>query len=91
MAIVDKYTGLDMRQEYLVMVLKAMKKVEKRSRRWAIWAMRSSLSLMGPAESWCKRDGKLMIFEDEQEAQDQCDEYNDHAGPNVAYQVREYV
>ena len=66
------------------------KEADMKLPRWAIRAIRSHLSHLGLAETWCMRHGEVELFSTEEEAQAQADEYNVHAGSNVSYTVREY-
>jgi hypothetical protein len=35
----------------------------ERKRTYGVWAVRSSTSIFGPAQSWCKENGKPLEFD----------------------------
>ncbi len=64
----------------------------KDSIRYAIWATRSSQSIMGPAGAWCKHDDKIEMFDREEDAIMVADRYNTECkSTNVKYEVKIYI
>ncbi len=57
---------------------------------WGVRAVRSSDSVWGVAESWCKRFKKVIEFPSEMAAQEDADDLNKKAyTPNVHYYPKE--
>lgn len=56
---------------------------------YGVWAVRSSGSIFGAAEAWCKEDGKPLEFDFEDAAKAYAEELNSKATANVRYYVKE--
>ena len=56
---------------------------------YGIWAVRSSASIFGHAESWCKEDGKPLEFDSREAAETYAREMNSKTTANVHYYVKE--
>ena len=41
----------------------------ERKRTYGVWAVRSSTSIFGPAQSWCKENGKPLEFDSKADAE----------------------
>lgn len=49
----------------------------ERKRTYGVWAVRSSTSIFGPAQSWCKENGKPLEFDSKADAENYAKEYLD--------------
>lgn len=59
-------------------------------KKWGVWAVRSSASVCGAAQSWCKKAGKPIEFSSKAKAQEYAQTLNENAyTPNVHYSPRE--
>ena len=56
---------------------------------YGVWAVRSSTSIFGPAQSWCKENGKPLEFDSKADAENYAKEANEHTTANVRYYVKE--
>lgn len=56
---------------------------------YGVWAVRSSTSIFGPAQSWCKENGKPLEFDTKADAENYAKEANEHTTANVRYYVKE--
>ena len=56
---------------------------------YGVWAVRSSTSIFGPAQSWCKENGKPLEFDTKAAAENYAKEANEHTTANVRYYVKE--
>lgn len=56
---------------------------------YGVWAVRSSTSIFGPAQSWCKENGKPLEFDTKTDAENYAKEANEHTTANVRYYVKE--
>ena len=54
---------------------------------YGVWAVRSSTSIFGPAQSWCKENGKPLEFDSKADAENYAKEANEHTTANVRYYV----
>ena len=45
---------------------------------YGVWAVRSSTSIFGPAQSWCKENGKPLEFDSKADAENYAKEANEH-------------
>lgn len=55
---------------------------------YVIWACRRATSVLGPATSMCKSNGEILRFETREEAQQECNKYNNNCtSQNVFYTV----
>lgn len=61
----------------------------ERKRTYGVWAVRSSTSIFGPAQSWCKENGKPLEFDSKADAENYAKEANEHTTANVRYYVKE--
>ena len=61
----------------------------ERKRTYGVWAVRSSTSIFGPAQSWCKENGKTLEFDSKADAENYAKEANEHTTANVRYYVKE--
>ena len=61
----------------------------ERKRTYGVWAVRSSTSIFGPAQSWCKENGKPLEFDTKAAAENYAKEANEHTTANVRYYVKE--
>ena len=50
----------------------------ERKRTYGVWAVRSSTSIFGPAQSWCKENGKPLEFDSKADAENYAKEANEH-------------
>lgn len=50
---------------------------------YGVWAVRSSTSIFGPAQSWCKENGKPLEFDSKADAENYAKEANEHTTANV--------
>lgn len=57
----------------------------ERKRTYGVWAVRSSTSIFGPAQSWCKENGKPLEFDSKADAENYAKEANEHTTANVRY------
>ena len=62
---------------------------ERNSQIYGVWAVRSTASMFGHAEAWCKDDGRPLEFESKESAQAYAQELNRKATANVSYFVKE--
>ena len=60
----------------------------ERKRTYGVWAVRSSTSIFGPAQSWCKENGKPLEFDSKADAENYAKEANEHTTANVRYYVQ---
>ena len=56
---------------------------------YGVWAVRSSTSIFGSAQSWCKENGKPLEFDSKADAENYAKEANEHTTANVRYYVKE--
>lgn len=56
----------------------------EKKRTYGVWAVRSSTSIFGPAQSWCKENGKPLEFDSKADAENYAKEANEHTTANVA-------
>lgn len=56
---------------------------------YGVWAVRSSGSVFGHAEAWCKEDGKSLEFDSEEAARAYATELNSKTTVNVHYYAKE--
>lgn len=56
---------------------------------YGVWAVRSSTSIFGPAQSWCKENGKPLESDTKADAENYAKEANEHTTANVRYYVKE--
>mgnify|MGYP001533669766 CR=1 FL=1 len=61
----------------------------EKKRTYGVWAVRSSTSIFGPAQSWCKENGKPLEFDTKAAAENYAKEANEHTTANVRYYVKE--
>ncbi len=61
----------------------------EKKRTYGVWAVRSSTSIFGPAQSWCKENGKPLEFDSKADAENYAKEANEHTTANVRYYVKE--
>lgn len=59
----------------------------ERKRTYGVWAVRSSTSIFGPAQSWCKENGKPLEFDSKADAENYAKEANEHTTANVRYYI----
>ena len=59
----------------------------EKKRTYGVWAVRSSTSIFGPAQSWCKENGKPLEFDTKAAAENYAKEANEHTTANVRYYV----
>lgn len=50
----------------------------EKKRTYGVWAVRSSTSIFGPAQSWCKENGKPLEFDTKAAAENYAKEANEH-------------
>lgn len=63
---------------------------EKKEKKYGVWVVRSSASMFGAAERWCKADGVRMEFDSLNAAKLCANELDDTNGnPNVYYYPKE--
>ena len=55
----------------------------ERKRTYGVWAVRSSTSIFGPAQSWCKENGKPLEFDSKADAENYAKEANDVVLPSL--------
>ena len=48
----------------------------EKKRTYGVWAVRSSTSIFGPAQSWCKENGKPLEFDTKAAAENYAKEAN---------------
>ena len=60
----------------------------EKKRTYGVWAVRSSTSIFGPAQSWCKENGKPLEFDTKAAAENYAKEANEHTTANVRYYVK---
>ena len=61
----------------------------EKKRTYGVWAVRSSTSIFGPAQSWCKENGKLLEFDNKAAAENDAKEANAHTTANDRYYEKE--
>ena len=57
---------------------------------YGVWAVRSSTSIFGPAQSLCKENGKPLEFDRKADAENYAKEANEHTTANVRYYAELY-
>ena len=50
----------------------------EKKRTYGVWAVRSSTSIFGPAQSWCKENGKPLEFDTKAAAEMDLCQYFEH-------------
>ncbi len=62
----------------------------EKKRTYGVWAVRSSTSIFGPAQSWCKENGKPLEFDSKADAENYAKEANEHTTARLSVAVSKF-